>query len=642
MPDESGPDFGTFKDPHTDSSEPASVTTTAKMSQAFDPSEVHPNTVRSLATDPPQLNPANKNFMRFYYMSSSLPIIATATGPLANLCNLVSICDHWRVSTITGESGPRDASYVLGLNAVSLFLSCISNVSLFLNFTGTVNYNLSQAVSIGGWYLSSCILTGLLVRTHIASNYFGAGSEWTPAEAYWHAVIACALNFVGASMLLVNEMGHVLGHYPASFNLTATQRRIMLLNVLCIVHIAVGGAIFQKVMDISYADAVYFSLVTILTVGFGDITPKSTLGRALVIPYVYVGVVLFGFTIASISVSVLEAHGQTVYFYRLEHGRLRELSSDRIDQVDDRQAFEIIKEVHRREKRRGTWIRSGAGLLTFAAFWLVGALVFSEIESWTYFEAIYFTTFCFVTTGYGDFAPSTAGGRPFFILWAIAAVPMMTIFISSVADAIQAKLLASSDRIVRWSYEVYAYFWHLCDLFRILAHQNAAARRDKACAQAVAQTESEDVMTFAASARKIDVDNRLERILLLLKGVEQFTETLVNDPDTRYTYEDWDLLRKIIKFTHRVGGAKAAPHMEAALTHPHFWLSEQSPLRFPIVEPRFFLLSTLTALESEVRALAEKEDPGASAKFDFNGAKYIPTSDGPNHDERPLPGPSNR
>jgi potassium channel subfamily K len=430
-------------------------------------------------------------------------------------------------------------------------------------------------------------------------------------------VIAATLYFTGATLLLFNELGHVLGHYPATFNLTPTQRRIMLLNVLCITHLAVGGAIFQKLIGISYANAVYFSLVTILTIGFGDIVPNSTLGRALDIPYVYIGVILFGFTVASISVSVLEQHSETVYFYRLERSRLRALrktakaARGTDSELTDKHSFEIIKEIHHCESKRASIARSILGLASFAGFWLIGALVFSCLEGWTYFDSIYFTTFCFVTTGYGDFAPQSNGGRPFFIVWAIAAVPMMTIFISSVAEAVSARLAQSGDKITHWAYLIYDYVW---SFFPRPKHSSREIIEEIDIDETPVDTDAElNIHKFADLVKKINIQSRIDRIIVLLKGVESFTETLIKEPDTMYTYEDWQLLHKIIQQTNP----------KTNIDDPVYWLSDRSPLRFPIVEPRFFLLSTLSALESEVKALGESENSKALSLLedDSNGSQ---------------------
>ena len=50
-------------------------------------------------------------------------------------------------------------------------------------------------------------------------------------------------------------------------------------------------------------------------------------------------------------------------------------------------------------------------------------------QSWTYFTALYFSYTSLLTIGYGELQPTSNGGKPFFVLWTLLAVPTLTIFI---------------------------------------------------------------------------------------------------------------------------------------------------------------------------------------------------------------------
>lgn len=116
------------------------------------------------------------------------------------------------------------------------------------------------------------------------------------SQGYWSAVISAVLYFLLSVILMVNMLGYFLGHYPQNFTLTSDQRTLILQTTSFVVWLAIGGVIFCHVIDISYANAVYFSDVTVLTVGFGDITPTTALGRGLVFPYAVIGIVMLGWS----------------------------------------------------------------------------------------------------------------------------------------------------------------------------------------------------------------------------------------------------------------------------------------------------------------------------------------------------------
>jgi potassium channel subfamily K len=84
-------------------------------------------------------------------------------------------------------------------------------------------------------------------------------------------------------------------------------------------------------------------------------------------------------------------------------------------------------------------------LSSLAIFWIVGAACFQAMENWTFWDALYFESkldenilsrlltripvvFC-LTIGYGDFSPESQGGRVFFVIYSIAAVPLIASFV---------------------------------------------------------------------------------------------------------------------------------------------------------------------------------------------------------------------
>ncbi len=74
-------------------------------------------------------------------------------------------------------------------------------------------------------------------------------------------------------------------------------RRILFVVVLLIV---VGAVFYHRVEGLSWLDSIYFCVITLTTVGYGDITPQTDAGKIFTIFYI-----LFGVAIIASSLSYL-------------------------------------------------------------------------------------------------------------------------------------------------------------------------------------------------------------------------------------------------------------------------------------------------------------------------------------------------
>ena len=65
--------------------------------------------------------------------------------------------------------------------------------------------------------------------------------------------------------------------------------------------LAIGTAVYPIMEDWSVLDSLYFCVITLTTVGFGDITPETTAGKIFTILYVFIGL---GFVMAFVTTLV--------------------------------------------------------------------------------------------------------------------------------------------------------------------------------------------------------------------------------------------------------------------------------------------------------------------------------------------------
>jgi potassium channel subfamily K len=135
-----------------------------------------------------------------------------------------------------------------------------------------------------------------------------AGSDDEPvwAQPYYYCLYAAILYFVLASLLLINVLAGCFHHYQQDIVLSTALRTLLLNSVVFLSVIFLGALVFSYIEGWAYLDAVYWADVTLLTIGFGDISPETTLGRALLFPYTIFGIICLGITLASIRRLVLD------------------------------------------------------------------------------------------------------------------------------------------------------------------------------------------------------------------------------------------------------------------------------------------------------------------------------------------------
>ena len=84
--------------------------------------------------------------------------------------------------------------------------------------------------------------------------------------------------------------------------------RIRGLLMLTFAMIAVASLFYWYVEGWSYLDSVYFSVITIATVGYGDLSPQTALGKIFTIGYIFAGLGLFVAAASSIADSIIRSN----------------------------------------------------------------------------------------------------------------------------------------------------------------------------------------------------------------------------------------------------------------------------------------------------------------------------------------------
>ncbi len=348
---------------------------------------------------------------------------------------------------------------LIAINAVSLVFALIANLALLLNMARRLSFSKAQPITIIGWYIASVLLISLVAAAVYIEKVPYENRALT--QAFYYAIIAAVLYFIIATLMGITVYGAHMGHYPKEFKLTMSQRTLMLQTMSFMVYMIAGGAVFSRIEGWKFLDGVYFADFTLLTIGIGDYTPATHLGRGLLFPYAIGGIVIIGLVIGSIRSLVLE-RGKKKLGSRMVEKKRQALLKNMVKNKDTarllpveskehaaevgmtererrRAEFDLMREIQNDASTRQKWTALLVSVTAWFFLWFVGAVVFWKAEhaqEWSYFESLYFAYTSLLTIGYGDFRPSSNAGKVFFVFWSLLAVPTLTILISNMGDTV--------------------------------------------------------------------------------------------------------------------------------------------------------------------------------------------------------------
>lgn len=719
----------------------------------------------------------------WWFAGTAVPLLAATIGPTANVLSIAALVTSWRVCLVSDVdpvtcpyngnytglvselegTAYEDPRWAYDFNAASLALGFLGNIFLLFNFTGFVRYKIALPVTIIAWFIATGILIGITSAMH--AYVPPTGPEQIFSQGFWYGVLAACLYLLAAVLLLLNMVGFFLGHFPERFNLSDSQRTLILQTMMFFIWLAAGGAIFSAVEtkygtqpeEWSYVNALYFADVTILTVGFGDIVCTSTLGRALVFPYSIGGIITLGLVISSISKFATEIGTDKIVRKHRERSRARTFervvstveevtsrmrrgssanrsasrrnSSTRrasathhlqisapFDPVnmaehmriggaphshptekaeekekpaklpqrssllrfaahttktltpkpmrketkrkkhkqrllllkEERDRFNTMRRLQLSTIRFQHWMSLFMSSLAFSLLWLLGALVFffaeHRTQHLTYFEALYFCYVSLLTIGYGDFAPQSNVGRPFFVLWSLIAVPTMTILVSSMGNTVVDAFKVGTERIaevtilprmgvLRDVLNKWAFYRRSVDKIKADRERRMVIERLREGFEVGVDDEGYDVPIHPtlshATTHKHDGEEELDLEVLaeqaadgkhplvelqlarrLSLAMQSVAQDLRESPPKRYCYEEWVEFTQLIRFSNyknsrREPRSRYHHSVDANAEHPDEdqkpkddepqeliewdWIGANSPMMAKQTEPEFVM-----------------------------------------------------
>ncbi|GKB50016.1 two-pore potassium channel 1-like protein [Tanacetum coccineum] len=196
-------------------------------------------------------------------------------------------------------------------------------------------------------------------------------------------------------------------HEPSISRIQPSLKQVA---ILLAAYLALGTICFYIIRDqISgtktngIIDSMYFCVVTMTTLGYGDLVPQSNLAKVIACVFVFIGMGLGGFALSKAADYIVEK--EEILFVKAIH----------IGDQTTCDPHEILNEAERYKVKYKL-----LAVLTLIVFLvIVGTTFLTIVEKLSLFDAFYCVCATITTLGYGDKSFSSRGGRLFAVFWII-------------------------------------------------------------------------------------------------------------------------------------------------------------------------------------------------------------------------------
>ena len=129
-------------------------------------------------------------------------------------------------------------------------------------------------------------------------QYSWVSEDLVMTEAPIYTGLVIFFSFWTVALLLqIQERNLRLDHYNYLMDLSVSYRQLILLIISSMVFMIVMAETFCWIEGWSFYNSLYWVVSTLTTIGYGDIAPKTTIGKVLLMGFALPGIALFGATI---------------------------------------------------------------------------------------------------------------------------------------------------------------------------------------------------------------------------------------------------------------------------------------------------------------------------------------------------------
>jgi len=188
---------------------------------------------------------------------------------------------------------------------------------------------------------------------------------------------------------------------------------IYVIAVMILVAYLVGGAfLFMEIEGWTFWDSLYFCVISLSTVGYGDITPSTNFEKVVTVMYLYIGIAFVAGIVGGLVGLLIGGM----------------LEDERNKDGDEKTQGETSWYELNQDMRQILKAFAGIAILTS-----IGSVVYYFNEGMSTIDAVYFCMITLATVGYGDIDQKLESTKIFDIVFILIGVPLMGLAVAQFA-----------------------------------------------------------------------------------------------------------------------------------------------------------------------------------------------------------------
>lgn len=238
-----------------------------------------------------------------------MPLAIGCIIPASILINVPSLTSEWvgrpEYNPATETWGPPIEvpipHWMSGMVIAALVMAIICNLCVLSRFLERHIWH-SVVLSLITASLQDVLCIGAIIPFCLM---YPTSEGYVYLEGFWSMV--ASLSFSTTATVLISIDLHRTPQFRLQGSGVTHKQRMLIAQAMAFCfYLAIGALIFIWIEDWTFLEALFFVMITITTIGFGDTVPKTAGGRIFVVFYASGGIVLFAMAVNAIRYVILE------------------------------------------------------------------------------------------------------------------------------------------------------------------------------------------------------------------------------------------------------------------------------------------------------------------------------------------------